>query len=470
MDNQASNNSPSTSSKGKTPLNKLADATTAPSGSSSSPSAAGTLAAMANNAVDLARNTLSALDPRHADVVRLNGAMANGSGGSSSSFSASAKPSTSASQSTFRHASRAMETLSESSSSRTQSSSANSGTMSSTTGFRTPAPATAQPSSGTGMMDWDAFLASPESDLIDDTPYRPPSMSSFSFSSMQQTSGDTSTLGTRQQLHQPVWEQDQRQSAHASHVTDTTRNLAPPTTFMSATATAPSTFALNDTRHGGDGGGALTSRMVQQQRMEDGMEVVAFLNSTSYTDYVEALEAVEVDRHQQQRKQFQYNDPHTPTTTTTTTTTNIIRQQDLPSDQQDIVAYAEGQRTMADDIDARPFDHDEVGQELRSLMAERAEKERFLQGIMSLKNQASGSGEDVAETSGTGEKEATLEEMEKIMARITNDSSQGGKLRDETEVSSTAEGETKDKPITAKNRQAALAAAARRKQQNGPRL
>ncbi|KAG0227543.1 hypothetical protein BGW42_002902 [Actinomortierella wolfii] len=467
MDNQVSN-SPSTSSKGKTPLNKLADATAAPSGSSSSSSAAGTLAAMANNAVDLARSTLSALDPRHADIVRLNGAMANNSGGSSSSFSASAKPSTSASQSTFRHASRAVETLSESSSSRTQPSSANSGTMSSTTGFRTPAPATAAPSSGTGMMDWDAFLASPESDLINDTPYRPPPMSSFSFSSMQQISGNTSTLGTRQQLHQPIWEHDQRQSAHASHVTDTTRNLAPPTTFMSA-STAPSTFALNDTRHGGDGGGALTSRMVQQQRMEDGMEVVAFLNSTSYTDYVEALEAVEVDRHQQQRKQYQYNDPHTPTTTTTTTT-NIIRQQDLPSDQQDIVAYAEGQRTMADDIDARPFDHDEVGQELRSLMAERAEKERFLQGIMSLKNQASDSGEGVAETSGTGEKEATLEEMEKIMARITNDSSQGGKLRDETEVSSTAEGETKEKPITAKNRQAALAAAARRKQQNGPRL
>ncbi|KAF9974096.1 hypothetical protein BGZ73_002626 [Actinomortierella ambigua] len=432
------------SSKGKAPLRQLpgaTDSTAATAGSGLSSSTPNALSAIAGSAVDLAKNTFAALDPRHADVVRLNGAI----GGGSSSSMASGKPSTSASQSTFQHASRAMETLSESS---TSSSSSSGIQAPAGSAFRTPAPTTSHQSTGVGAggmtMDWDSFLASPESDLIDDTPYRPPSMSSFSFSSMRQTS-----TGPQVQHHNAgttrTWEQQQElwRSAHTSHAEDTIPAFAPPAAYMSTTTLS------SDGRRGG--GGALVSRMVQQQQMEDGMDVVAFLNSTSHADYVEALEAVEVDRHQQQRKQFQYDSGNN------SGATHGLRQQDLPSDQQDIVAYAEGQRTIADDIDARPFAHDEVGQELRSLMSERAEQERFLQGMMSLKEGA------VAAEEG---KEATLEEMETIMDRVTLESqgSQGETSIDETK------GEMIEKTNAASSKQAAAAAARKRRQQNGPRL
>ncbi|KAG0261894.1 hypothetical protein DFQ27_002722 [Actinomortierella ambigua] len=456
--------SSSSSSKGKAPLSQLASTTAsaaaAATGSEISSSASSALSAMANSAVDMARNTLAALDPRHADVVRLNGSTIGGV-----SSSSSAKPSTSASRSAFQHASRAMETLSESSSSSSSGSqpSAASPGVAAKTAFRTQPSTGAGTGTGTGvggpMMDWDSFLASPESDLIDDAPYRPPPMSAFSFSSMRQTpmntqaqygaSAATTTTTARTWEQQELWK-----SAYVSHPEDTIPAFTPPAVHMSTTTLS------SDVRwvEGGSGGGALVSRMVQQQQMTDGMDVVAFLNSTSHADYVEALEVAEVDRHQQQRKQFQYDSGNN-----NISSTQALRQQDLPSDQQDIVAYVEGQRTLADDIDARPFAHDEVGQELRSLMAERADQERFLQGIMSLK--AAGSEEGAVATT-TGEQEATLEEMEAIMDRVTlaSQGSQGDTSTKETKD------EKVEKTVPDSDNSSRQAAVRKRRQQNGPRL
>ncbi|KAF9551489.1 hypothetical protein EC957_008158 [Mortierella hygrophila] len=148
------------------------------------------------------------------------------------------------------------------------------------------------------------------------------------------------------------------------------------------------------------------SNDIQNQQHHDGGDVLAFLNSTSYSEYVDEIDSAgaAIEKHQHDRREFVYtysqdNLGTGPTGRSIFSTLQLI--QHLPSERQDIVSYLLQQGTYTDDVWSRPFVQDVQSEEGASLEATQAEQDRFL------KDQLEGRGGD-----------ATEEEMERVLKEI----------------------------------------------------
>lgn len=138
----------------------------------------------------------------------------------------------------------------------------------------------------------------------------------------------------------------------------------------------------------------------------DGGDVIAFLESTSYSDFVDQVEAAGIDKHQHDRRTFVYSEASLgPQTQSLFSALQLI--QHLPSERQDVVQYLLQQGTYADDVWGRPFAHDTEREEAASLAATRAEQDQFIQWAQQQEN--------------TTSQGATTQEMEQILRQIVDD-------------------------------------------------
>ncbi|KAF9899157.1 hypothetical protein BX616_003217 [Lobosporangium transversale] len=394
-----------------------------------------------------AKTVASTFDPRRTDVLRQHHTSGIGSfassGTSSMSSSGSKATSSSAASRTFQHTANALETLAN-----TSSTSAGSSSASNASGFRTTAGSglSSSTSQQTGaeeaMMNWDSFLASADSDMIDNEPYKPPSISSFETSSLSYSQLPESHQ-LQPQLHQQSSllsspEMDQMfESVYQTHFSqpmnltpsnhavflDYLKSTSSPSTITTETTPALHTSTLerawppfqscqqqsfyqqqqslpyhptlNGTRE------FILSNDIQHQQRMDGSDVLTFLESTSYSDFVDQIESEGITKHQYDRRQFIYSEETLgPQTRSLFTTLQMI--QNLPSERQDIVQYLLQQGTYADDIESQPFGHDVERQEGISLAATQQQQDQFLQ-----RQQQQRSSDD-----------ATTEEMERVLNQI----------------------------------------------------
>ncbi|KAG0198904.1 hypothetical protein BGX33_012000 [Mortierella sp. NVP41] len=333
-----------------------------------------------------------------------------------------------------------------------------------------PMPSTAS----TGGMDWDNFLASSDSTIQEDTPYKPPSMASFGFSALSNPEPVSATRQDHlpQQLQQLSQQQHQQrhqfpegpQSAFQAHLsqpmnltpanhaafleylkstahpttttTTTTQSSAPsstttatPISLASATRPPPQfQYQPSPHQHTSNYYPASTARPlfsndIQHQQHLDGSDVLAFLDSTSYSEFVDEVEAAGIEKHQQERREFVYSDEaglgpaggrHT---RSIFSTLQLI--QHLPSERQDIVQYLLQQGTYAEDVWSRPFGHDGQREEAASMAATQAEQDLFLQQQYQRKQQQQGDGD-----SEEGTDDATTEEMERVMKQIVENATE----------------------------------------------
>ncbi|KAG0260930.1 hypothetical protein BG011_001530 [Mortierella polycephala] len=369
-----------------------------------------------------ARNIATALDPRQPDLIRQHHSF----GTSGSGVGSSTKASTSSATRSFQHASNALETIENNQASSNQG--ITSGPSIQSTGFR--GPATSQGGTGasadTGAMDWDNFLSSSESTVLDDQPYKPPTMESFGFSSMTTPSESSSSHMHHQDpvSQLPGLSQQAHQDLLSQSVNLTPDNHADFLEYLKSTAHQPSSpFALPNHPqyyqqqqqqqqqgqwHSPSNASRFSNDIQHQQRL-DGSDVLAFLESTSYSDYVDELESAGIEKHQQERREFVYSEdtlgPVGVNTQSLFSTLQLI--QHLPSERQDIVQYLLQQGTYTDDIYSRPFGHDTMREEAASMAATQAEQDMFL------RQQQQGSG--------GGQTDATTEEMERILKQIVDD-------------------------------------------------
>ncbi|KAF8935588.1 hypothetical protein BGZ47_009881 [Haplosporangium gracile] len=401
------------------------------------------------------------MDPRQADLLRQHHSFGGGSSSSSSQGgggigSSSSKATTSSASKAFQHTTNALETLG-STSSRTSGSEA---ATSYSSGFRQPTSSTA--GSAGGMMDWDSFLGSSESTLQDQDsgPYKPPSMASFGFSTLSDSEPVSSA---RHNLfpQQPQQEQRRHQFAEASSshsqapnayqahlsqsmnlnpanhaafleylkstayptqsspsaltataVAATTSSSAPP---LSSTSVTPASQFHHQSYQPyqpyqpptSTTARPLFSNDIQHQLQQDGGDVLAFLELTSYSEYVDELDSAgaAIEKHQHDRKEFVYSQDSlgtNPAGRSIFSTLQLI--QHLPSERQDIVSYLLQQGTYTDDVWSRPFGHDVQREEGASLAATMAEQDRFLE-------------EQYQKEEGKGQ-DATEEEMERVLKEI----------------------------------------------------
>ncbi|KAF9114124.1 hypothetical protein BGX27_000103 [Mortierella sp. AM989] len=369
-----------------------------------------------------AKNIASALDPRQTDMLTQHNSLGSASGSSNSAvLGSSSKTSTSSASRTFQHATNAMETLG---SSRINDLSAES---TQPTGFRSTSSFSQQTGAvdtgAGGAMDWDNFLASSESTVQDDLPYNPPSMSSFSFNPLapetslsqqyQQAQQDQQRIDSRTfepayqaHLSQPMRLTPANHSAFLEYLKSTadgaTQQQQPyPQTQSSQYQQRPIHSEWNNITYSID---------VQRQQHMDGDQVLAFLDSTSYSEFVDQIEAEGIEKHQQIRREFVYSEATLgPRTQSLFSALQLI--QDLPSERQDIVQYLLQQGTYSDDVWGRPFGHDTEREEAGSLAATRAEQDQFLQ-------QQQQSSYGVGDANGD---DATTAEMERVLKQIVDD-------------------------------------------------
>lgn len=157
-------------------------------------------------------------------------------------------------------------------------------------------------------------------------------------------------------------------------------------------------------------GGRVASNDIQRQQLMDGSEVMAFLESTSYSDFVDQIEAEGIDKHQQDRRTFVYSEASLgPQSQSLFSALQLI--QHLPSERQDVVQYLLQQGTYADDVWGRPFAHDAEREEAASMAATRAEQDQFLQQAH----------QQQQTRASQGEAGATTEEMERILRQIVEE-------------------------------------------------
>ncbi|KAG0203055.1 hypothetical protein BGX28_004551 [Mortierella sp. GBA30] len=162
----------------------------------------------------------------------------------------------------------------------------------------------------------------------------------------------------------------------------------------------------------------------------DGSEVLAFLDSTSYSDFVDELESAgnAIEKHQQDRREFVYSETSLgPSATTRALLSTLQLIQNLPTERQDIVQYLLNQGTYAEDVWSRPFGHDQETQEGPSLAATRAEQSMFLKRQHESGQEEVGQG---GEGDGAGGGDATTEEMERILKQIVDDAKEEVKTGD----------------------------------------
>ncbi|KAG0354807.1 hypothetical protein BC939DRAFT_203887 [Gamsiella multidivaricata] len=412
------------------------------SSSGSQPQPSGPSTGLMESIVTSARNMASAFDPRQADLLRQHHSLGPSSGSPNNPLmGSSSKASTSSASRTFQHATSAMETLGSTSGGTTVESTQ-------PTGFRGPSSSQQTgPSAATGEMNWDNFLASSESTLQEDQPYKPPSMSSFGFSIPSVPEAPSALSQQHQHLqhlqhlqHEQQqqgyqgWQQEERTLSESTFQAHSLQpmNLTPANhaAFLeylkstADTASFPSASQLPVPGHrqqaqhpqqqwntlSSTERGPLSNDIYRQQHM-DGGEVLAFLESTSYSDYVDQIETEGIEKHQQERREFVYSEATLgPRTQSLFSTLQLI--QHLPSERQDIVQYLLQQGTYVEDVWSRPFGHDTAREEGASLAATRAEQDRFL--AQAQQQQQSGS------DGGSGEG-ATTEEMERILKQIVDD-------------------------------------------------
>ncbi|KAF9985789.1 hypothetical protein BGZ75_002536 [Mortierella antarctica] len=440
----SSSSSSISNSKGKEPLSSAGPGTKARTDTTTAAatpytSAGGFISAIATSA----RNAASAIDPRQASVISQHHSLNNTlSGGSSSSSGFLAGPNSkagaaaSSASRSFQHATAALERTLEGSS-HDSSRDATAFAQPSSGGFRQPAGSGsgsgsgATAAAGTGAMDWDNFLASSDSTVQEDRPYQPPSMSSFNFSTL---ATPESVLYRQPQPQQQFDHQEQQarefDSAFQAHLSQpmnlTPANHAAFLDYLKSTGhppTTPTTAAPSSVQHNEKQwhtpttapGMSMISDDIQRQRHMDGSDVLAFLESTSYSDFVDELDAAGgmIDRHQHDRREFVYSEASSSSSSNTLfSTLQLI--QNLPSERQDIVQYLLSQGTYSEDVWARPFGHDDGSHEAASMAATLEEQDAFLRRQ-----------HDKAEHGGGGEAEedndATTAEMERVLKQIVDD-------------------------------------------------
>ncbi|KAF9326876.1 hypothetical protein BG006_009741 [Podila minutissima] len=337
------------------------------------------------------------------------------------------------SSTSYQQATRALETLQSTSSLST------SGTVQQS-GFRSVGPKAG--GGGGGMaMDWDSFLSSSES-TIDDKPYQPSSFSAFTdLRSTGESSRPIFPTTTTATETAPVRALPPLANAYQSHLSQpmnlTPANHAAFLEYLKSTATRslpqPSGQVASVTTSSGPTASSsanqqpfqrqtpayqpytplrssaqpLFSRDVQFQQQQDGGDVLAFLNSASYTDFVDEVESAGLEKHQHERRQFHYA-PGMVSQPGLSHLMSLI--QHLPSERQDIVQYLLQQGTYTDDVYSMPFGWD-GRDEAASLQATLLEQDQFL------RRQQNGTG------SGRGEQgeDATTAEMERVLAEIVAD-------------------------------------------------
>ncbi|KAF9128855.1 hypothetical protein BGW39_004668 [Mortierella sp. 14UC] len=311
-------------------------------------------------------------------------------------------------------------------------------------------------------MDWDSFLGTSESNIQEDAPYKPPSMASFGFSTLHDPEPVSATRHNaflppppqqqQQQQRRQFAEAPQQQSAYQAHLsqpmnltpanhaafleylkstahstqapTTSTPSAPPAPAAASATTTEPPQFQHqsyhppSQVHHYGVASTArpLFSNDVQHQQHLDGSDVLAFLDSTSYTEFVDEVEAAGIEKHQLERREFVYSEASlgpagSRQTRSLFSTLQLI--QHLPSERQDIVQYLLQQGTYADDVWSRPFGHDEQREEAVSLAATRAEQDEFLR--QQHQKDLGGSQES---------DDATTEEMERVLKQIVENATE----------------------------------------------
>lgn len=311
------------------------------------------------------------------------------------------------------------------------------------TGFReAPSFQPVEADTGAGMTDWDSFLSSSESTLHEEQPYKPPTIESFGFSSLPEQA--LAPLPHHQVTeHYPGQEDAQSFESIYQHHLSQSIDLTPTnhTAFLeylrstannSAQSESSSSFSytptlaqlrhaqphsqhwiqVNDWRPVSESGGLPASGDIQRQQLTDGGDVLAFLESTSYSDFVDQVEAEGIDKHQQDRRTFVYSEAMLgPQAQSLFSALQLI--QHLPSERQDVVQYLFQQGTYSDDVWGRPFAHDTEGEEAASRAATRAEQDRFIERAQ---QQARTQGQQ-----GAGGEGATTEEMEQILRQIVQD-------------------------------------------------
>ncbi|KAF9428161.1 hypothetical protein BGZ94_003202 [Podila epigama] len=422
-----------------------------------------------------AKNLASALDPRTQAPGRFHTGFGSEdpstlfrSNHGSSSATGSKQQTAFASSASYQHATRALETVHG----HTTSPSGSNSTSSAPSGFRssstsTPAATASSGSSGgsagAGMvMDWDNFLSSSESTIPDDQPYQPPAFSSFSQPNSQpqptrlfpSTAPTAHALGSgslgapapapaigsvyQNHLSQPMNLTPANHAAFLEYLKSTASTTTAGQQVQSNHPHVSSTSfqsqpQLPSLPHPGSHSSSnyhpyapytpigttssaqpLISHDVQLQHQRDGEDVLAFLNSTSYSDFVEELEAAGLEKYQHERRQFHYTEAMV--SQRLFSTLSLI--QHLPSERQDIVQYLLQQGTYTDDVYSQPYGWDERD-ESTSLAATRSEQDQFLQ--TQLQKQGGSShldGKDNAESKDGG---ATTAEMERVLAEIVAD-------------------------------------------------
>ncbi|KAF9354173.1 hypothetical protein BGX26_008000 [Mortierella sp. AD094] len=384
-----------------------------------------------------ARNVVSALDPRQADILTQHNSHGSSSGLSNSTASGStSKASTSSASRTFQHATNALETIGSSGvSDPTSESMLPTGFRSTSSTFQQMGDAVS--TNAGGAMDWDSFLASSESTVQDDKPYNPPSMSSSS--RFMSIAPPTETF--LPQNHEQQRQQAQQHDSHAlepiyqAHMSQS-MNLTPANhaaflEYLKSTANSATTlhtpvstqqqqqptylqaqlphYQQQAARN--DWSSYSFSNDIQRQQQMDGGQVLAFLDSTSYSDFVDQIEAEGIEKHQQIRREFIYSEATLgPQTQSLFSTLQLI--QHLPSERQDIVEYLLQQGTYSDDVWGRPFGHDTEREEAASLAATLAEQDQFLQQQQQRSSIIIG---------GSDGDDATTAEMERVLKQIVDD-------------------------------------------------
>ncbi|KAG9323464.1 hypothetical protein KVV02_000826 [Mortierella alpina] len=439
----SSSSNSNSNSKGKEPLSSAGPGTkartdTTTAAATPSTSAGGFISAIATSA----RNAASAIDPRQASVISQHHSLNNTPGGGSSSSSgflagsnSKAGAAASSASRSFQHATTALERTLEGSS-HDSSRDATAFAQPSSGGFRHPAGSGSGSgaAAGTGAMDWDNFLASSDSTVQEDRPYQPPSMSSFNFSTL---ATPESVLYRQPQPQQQVDHQEQQarearefDSAFQAHLSQP-MNLTPanhsafldylkstghpPTSQTTPTTAAPSTVQHQWHTPTTDPGMSMISDDIQRQRHMDGSDVLAFLESTSYSDFVDELEAAGgmIDRHQHDRREFVYSEASSSSSSSNILFSTLQLIQNLPSERQDIVQYLLSQGTYSEDVWARPFGHDDSSHEAASMAATLAEQDAFLRRQHDKVEHGGGEVEE-------GD-DATTAEMERVLKQIVDD-------------------------------------------------
>ncbi|KAF9578222.1 hypothetical protein BGW38_006095, partial [Lunasporangiospora selenospora] len=372
--------------------------------------------------------------------------------------------STAAATRTLQHTRNAIETLASGSTQEQQQQQHQQASMSWAgnvgSGFRTATTPSSNHDPSAVHMDWDNFLASSESDLpetMEDTRSR------TAFNSFASPSSSIRTGTMNQRINHPWGNPDDEASAFVERQLQglqlQSQEQAPSPTVYSP----PTNFHLTPANHGafldylrstatatpmtanpvitplsppqipsqqqqvwpsslGPSTATFSSEIHRQQHL-DGLDVVAFLESTSYSEYVEELESasMQLDRHQTVRKEYRYQFCYTDEwmrgrPAGLRLTMQLI--QDLPSERQDIVQYLMQktqqlpQGSYAEDVYSHPFGHDQDQVEAASLEATRQEQEQFL---AEQRRRAAGSGEE------DGEEDATTREMERVLKEIVEE-------------------------------------------------